>query len=57
MCRMSEAWEKLAGNLVVSVARLNSIGYSPVIATAEGLAAMTGGDGGPGSYNIGLAVR
>jgi nucleoside-diphosphate-sugar epimerase len=57
MCRMSETWEKLAGNLVVSVARLNSTGYSPVIATAEGLAAMTGGDGGPGSYNIGLAVR
>jgi nucleoside-diphosphate-sugar epimerase len=33
MWRMSEQWEKLAGNLTVSVAKLNSIGYSPVIAT------------------------
>ena len=41
MWRMSEQWEKLAGNLTVSVAKLNGIGYAPVIATPEGLAAMT----------------
>ena len=41
MWRMSEQWEKLAGNLAVSVAKLKSIGYSPVIAPQEGLAAMT----------------
>jgi UDP-glucose 4-epimerase len=41
MCRMSETWEKLAGNLVVSVDKLNSIGYSPIIATTPGLVAMT----------------
>ena len=41
MWRMSEQWEKLAGNLTVSVAKLNGIGYSPVIATLAGLAAMT----------------
>jgi UDP-glucose 4-epimerase len=41
MCRMSGTWEKLAGNLVVSVDKLNSIGYAPVIATSQGLAAMT----------------
>ena len=41
MCRISETWEKLAGNLAVSVDKLNSIGYSPVVATSQGLAAMT----------------
>ena len=41
MWRISETWEKLAGNLVVSVDKLNSIGYSPVVATSQGLAAMT----------------
>jgi hypothetical protein len=41
MGRLSEQWEKLAGNLAVSVAKLNSVGYAPVIATLEGLAAMT----------------
>jgi hypothetical protein len=48
MWRMSEQWEKLAGKLTVSVAKLNSIGYSPVIATLAGLAAMTAGDGDQG---------
>ena len=41
MCGISETWEKLAGNLVVSVDKVNSIGYSPVVATSQGLAAMT----------------
>ena len=41
VCRISESWEKLAGNLVVSVTKLNSIGYSPAVATSQGLAAMT----------------
>jgi UDP-glucose 4-epimerase len=40
MCRLSETWEKLAGSLVVSVDKLSAIGYSPVIATSQGLAAM-----------------
>ena len=39
---MSEQWEKLAGNLTVSVAKLNSIGYSPVIATLAGPAEREG---------------
>ncbi len=43
MCRMSQTWEKLTGNLVVSIARLKDIGYSPVVETPEGLAAMTAG--------------
>jgi nucleoside-diphosphate-sugar epimerase len=50
MWQMSEDWKKLAGNLDVSVAKLNSIGYSPVIATPEGLAAMAAGNGGSGQY-------
>ena len=41
VCRISESWKKLAGNLVVSVKKLNSIGYSPAVATSQGLAAMT----------------
>ena len=49
MCRLSETWEKLAGNLVVSVDKLSSIGYSPVVATSQGLATMT-------SHAIALAV-
>jgi UDP-glucose 4-epimerase len=40
MRRLSETWEKLAGNLVVSIDKLRSIGYSPVFATSQGLAAM-----------------
>jgi len=40
MCRLSETWEKLAGNLVVSIDKLRSIGYSPGFATSQGLAAM-----------------
>ena len=43
MWRMSEQWEKLAGNLTVSVAKLNGIGYSPVIATLEGPRRTRGG--------------
>jgi len=41
VCRLTENWEKLAGNLVVSIDKLTSIGYSPVVATSQGLAAMT----------------
>jgi hypothetical protein len=41
MCRFSENWEKLAGNLVVSIDKLSSVGYSPVVTTSQGLAAMT----------------
>ena len=41
VCRISETWEKLAGNLVLSIDKLNRIGYSPVVATSQGLAAMT----------------
>src|SRR5262245_1495216 len=41
ICRLTETWEKLAGSLVVSVDKLNAIGYSPVLATSQGLAAMT----------------
>ena len=41
MCRLNETWEKLAGNLVVSVDKLSSVGYSPVVSTSQGLAAMT----------------
>src|SRR5262249_60633755 len=40
-CRLTETWEKLAGNLVVSIDKLNSIGYFPAFATSQGLAAMT----------------
>ena len=40
-CRLTDTWEKLAGNLVVSIDKLNSIGYSPAFATSQGLAAMT----------------
>ena len=40
-CRLTDTWEKLAGNLVVSIDKLNSVGYSPVLATSQGLAAMT----------------
>jgi len=43
-CCMSEAWEKLAGNLELSIAKLSSVGYSPLVATQEGLAAMMAGD-------------
>lgn len=52
MCWMSEAWEKLAGNLELSTAKLNSVGYSPTVATPEGLAAMVAGDA-----DQGVAVR
>ena len=48
MCWMSEAWEKLAGNLELSIAKLNSVGYSPTVATPEGLAAMVAGDADQG---------
>ena len=48
VCWMSEAWEKLAGNLELSIAKLNSVGYSPVVATPEGLAAMIAGDADQG---------
>ena len=41
ICRLTETWEKLAGSLVVSVDKLNAIGYSPVVTTSQGLAAMT----------------
>jgi UDP-glucose 4-epimerase len=41
ICRLTETWEKLAGSLVVSVDKLNAIGYSPVVTTLQGLAAMT----------------
>jgi nucleoside-diphosphate-sugar epimerase len=41
VCRLTETWEKLAGNLVVSIDKLSSVGYSPVLATSRGLAAMT----------------
>jgi UDP-glucose 4-epimerase len=41
VCRLTETWEKVAGNLVVSIDKLSSIGYSPVLATSQGLAAMT----------------
>ena len=44
MCWMSEEWDKLAGNLELSIAKLNSIGYSPAVATPAGLAAMTARD-------------
>jgi hypothetical protein len=44
MCWMSEEWDKLAGNLELSIAKLSSIGYSPAVATPEGLAAMTARD-------------
>lgn len=40
-CRLTETWEKLAGNLVISIDKLSSIGYSPVFATSQGLATMT----------------
>src|SRR5262249_4052625 len=41
ICRLTDTWEKLAGSLVVSVDKLSAIGYSPVFATSQGLAAMT----------------
>ena len=41
MCRLSETWQRLAGNLAVSVDKLNSIGYSPVSTTSQGLVEMT----------------
>jgi UDP-glucose 4-epimerase len=41
VCWLTETWEKLAGSLVVSVDKLNAIGYSPVVTTSQGLAAMT----------------
>ena len=41
MCRLTETWEKLAGNLVVSIDKLSSIDYSPVVTTSQGLAVMT----------------
>jgi nucleoside-diphosphate-sugar epimerase len=41
ICRLTETWEKLAGSLVVSTNKLSAIGYSPVLATSQGLAAMT----------------
>jgi nucleoside-diphosphate-sugar epimerase len=41
ICRLTETWERLAGSLVVSVDKLSAIGYSPVFATSQGLAAMT----------------
>jgi nucleoside-diphosphate-sugar epimerase len=41
MCRLTETWEKLAGNLVASIDKLSSIGYSPVVTTSQGLAVMT----------------
>jgi hypothetical protein len=55
--RMSEQWEKLAGNHTVSIAKLNSIGYAPVIATLEGLAAMTAGNGDQGIVRKSLPTR
>ena len=48
MCWMSEAWEKLAGTLELSIAKLNSVGYSPTVATPEGLAAMIAEDADQG---------
>jgi UDP-glucose 4-epimerase len=39
--RLTETWEKLAGSLVVSIDKLSAIGYSPALATSQGLAAMT----------------
>jgi nucleoside-diphosphate-sugar epimerase len=41
MCRLTETWEKLAGSLVVSIDKFSSVGYSPVVSTSQGLAAMT----------------
>ena len=41
ICRLTETWEKLAGSLVVSIDKLSSVGYSPVVSTSQGLAAMT----------------
>jgi UDP-glucose 4-epimerase len=41
ICRLTETWEKLAGSLVVSVDKLNAIGYSPIVTTSPGLTAMT----------------
>ena len=41
MCRLTEDWEKIAGSLVVSVDKFSSVGYSPVVSTSHGLAAMT----------------
>ena len=40
MCKLTETWEKLAGDLVLSIDKLRSIGYAPVTTTSEGLAAM-----------------
>ena len=41
LLRRSNQWQRLAGNLVISIERAKSIGYAPVVSTIDGLTAMT----------------
>jgi nucleoside-diphosphate-sugar epimerase len=41
MLQMSRQWERLAGNLAVSIDRLQAVGYMPVVSSLEALSAMT----------------
>jgi hypothetical protein len=37
LLRMSNVWDRLAGDLAVSTEKIKSVGYAPVISTEAGL--------------------